>query len=132
MVGPARPGDGLQRRRKTGGGGDRAPATPTAYRSAAFMPLRTTEPSMPSCPGYRPRAREDGRRSAQIWTNVRWPQASVEIEVAGRLLLEPETVVLGRVLEKVRRVLEEVVVVPPVLLVLLVVVELGEVVVVVE
>src|ERR687888_2513884 len=97
MVGAARPGDGLQRRRKTGGGGDRAPATPTAYRSAAFMPLRTTEPSMPSCPGYRPRAREDGRRSAQIWTNVRWPQASVEIEVAGRLLLEPEAVACGRV-----------------------------------
>src|SRR5919201_986191 len=129
MVGAARPGDGLQRRRKTGGGGDRAPATPTAYRSAAFMPLRTTEPSMPSCPGYRPRAREDGRRSAQIWTNVRCPQASVEIEVARRLLLEPEAVVLGRVLEEVGRVLKHVLVV---LVVLVLVVQLREVVVIVE
>src|SRR4051812_27936092 len=87
--------------------GTARPRDPTAHRSAAFMPLRTTEPSMPSCPGYRPRARKDATERAKTWTNV-WPRGLLEIEVARRLLFEPEAVVLGSVLEELGRVAEEV------------------------
>src|SRR5690606_23120216 len=82
-------------------------------RGASAARSERREPSMPSCPLCRQaggglellggilRLASAGARGA--------PGSVVEVEVARRALLEPEPVVLGRVLEEVRRLLEDVV-----------------------
>jgi hypothetical protein len=69
----------------------RVPVVLAAWDAAELHPLRGP-------PG----------RAVPAATYLAAGRALVEIEVAGRLLLEPETVVLRRLLEEVRRVLEHV------------------------
>src|SRR3954451_14234511 len=108
MVGPGRPGQPRLRAQKNEGGGEpRARETPPHLdQRLSCRSERRNPPCRRVLVIVRARERTQGRMCKTGRTSRL--ERLFEVEVARRLLLEPEAVVLGRVLQELRRVLEDV------------------------